>query len=607
MITGRLAQLSAHHRITVACCWLVLAVAGLVLAAGGATPHGLFSHVTTGVPVVPGSDSAAADAVVADGATAGPAVTLIVDGLDLASSDAAAAENAIKPAATALGRVHGIDTVIDPLALPGGTDNPAASALVAKDRRGFLVVAELRQDLEPDLQATALDAAGRELRAAAHRLNRLGLTTAVGGAELAERHAVREARDLLAWGGAAGLVLALLVLAFALGAGLPALVPAGAGVGAAAVELGILALAARRSTLQLATVAVGAAGAALLAAGLATAVTVRYRRTLLPGLAAPVPAAGARRRRSALTPNAARETGARLGYPVTGVAVGAAVAATALLWYRMSFTNTAALAGIGAAALAWLAALTLTPALLALFGPRLADPSWFGRVPGLGRAFQRRPAAPPSATPAQPVRQGDPLAWPSGPASAASTAAPRPNGTARVRRWPVIVGLVALLATAPAGAIALIGDTYLAVTHPAQARYTRLLAAHFPAASAPQITVVSRGSEAATATWVSQELTGLEHVRDAATAQRNGYVAVSVSPDQGTGAPTSEDTQALVQEIRAHAPSGFTVHVTGQAAHLLDCTDRIAGRTGLAGGWTILGAAALAAVYGTRESRRRRR
>ena len=137
---GRLVARAPRRTILV---WLVLTVVCAGVAFTGVTGETLFERLSTGNPSVPGSESAEAERILPEASTAGPSLTLVVEGaspteLDLADAVAAAREELLA--------VEGVAGVIDPYLLPEGPTSPAAAPLVAKDGSGFLVVVDLDED-----------------------------------------------------------------------------------------------------------------------------------------------------------------------------------------------------------------------------------------------------------------------------------------------------------------------------------------------------------------------------------------------------------------------------------------------------------------------------
>ncbi len=122
--------------------WLVITVAGYLLAVLGLHGESLFDRLSTGAPAVPGSDSARAQQLLAQQGEP-ESLTLVLSGVDVTDPELAAA---LAPVRSRLAVMPGVASVIDPLALPGGAANPAAAPLVAADGDGFLVVVELSGD-----------------------------------------------------------------------------------------------------------------------------------------------------------------------------------------------------------------------------------------------------------------------------------------------------------------------------------------------------------------------------------------------------------------------------------------------------------------------------
>src|SRR5664279_1549854 len=153
-----LGRFIAHRPGVIVAIWILLTIAGFATALGVAG-EGLFARLAATEPSVTGEASQGRS--ILDGeSTAGPSITLIVKG---ATAEDPAVADPISTASADLLAIDGVVHVVDPLTIPGGPSSPQAAGLIAKDRNGFLVTAEVALDLEKATQNAALDAAQSRL------------------------------------------------------------------------------------------------------------------------------------------------------------------------------------------------------------------------------------------------------------------------------------------------------------------------------------------------------------------------------------------------------------------------------------------------------------
>jgi RND superfamily putative drug exporter len=562
---GRL--IGRHPRITVLV-WLVLAVGGYGAAALGV--HGgqsVFDRVTSGAPGVPGSQSKAADDLLARVDQNGESLTLVLSGVDPSS---AAVAGAMAPIRQHLAAVPGVVSVVDPLALPGGPTNPAAAPLVARDGHGFLLVVGLDGTLDGDTQQAALDSVRGILDAVPAELSGVapGATGMVGGASLIVGDIHGQVERDLRTGEAVALPIALLAMVFVFGGFLAAGMPmAGAlasiGIGLAALLGLTYVMDVDASTLDVVT-ALGIG----LSIDYGLLVVSRFREEIHRLVDADGGAATRRRRGDGTVATAIERTLATAGRTVTFSAVTVAISIAGLLVFSPPILRSIGAASVAIVVVALGTALSLVPALLVWTGRRLSRPSPLLRVPWL-RAVMARTS------------------------DVDSSEGFFSRLTARVQRrpWWVVAGCVLVL-----GVIALPvrhlelrnSGAELLPAGSSQRAFIDEIAANYPAAQAAAVTVIAETSLASATRW-SDELAALHDVASVDPPRADGsYVLVGLRPDSTDAGGAVART--VVTEVRGLDP-GFPVWVTGQAAHSVDFTAALAARV-----WWVVGIVALATL-----------
>lgn len=559
-VFARLGRAVAHHpRLTVVV-WLVLAIAGYALAVLGVHGENLFDRLSTGAPSVPGSESVAAQDILDEASTTGPSVTLAVSGVDPA--DPAVAE-AFAPLREDLAGIDGVASVIDPLALPGGVQNPAAAPLVARDGDGFLVVVELAPDLTGEQERAAHDEAVDALRAVPGELADVAPDASgmVGGTTLIVRAITDQVETDLRTGEAIALPVALLVMVLVFGGFLAAGLPMAGAVASIAGALASLLAFSYVLDLDSSVVNVVTVLGLGLSIDYGLLMVSRFREEL-HHLVDVDDGAGSRRRRGDGAVLAAVErTMSTAGRTVTFSALIVAIAISGLLVFRPPILRAFGAAGVTVVLISVLTALTLVPALLTLLGRRIVRPSILSRIPGL-RGILRRTAD---------VETED---------GGFSRLA------ARVQRhpWWVMLGSLAVLGllALPLAHIELRNSTTeLLPIGSAQREYVETLRESYPAATTPGITVVAETTLEDATAW-AQELADVDGVASVDPPTTVGsYVVVGVRPD--TDDPGDATARQAVEEIRDLDP-GFPTWVTGQAAGQIDFTAAVAERALVAAG-----------------------
>ncbi len=556
-----------HPRVTVVA-WLVLAVVGYAVAVLG-VPGGqsVFDRVTSGAPNVPGSQSTQADALLAQVEQGGDSLTLVLSGVDPTS---AALQAAMVPIRRDLAAVPGVVSVVDPLALPGGTANPAAAPLLARDGHGFLVVVGLDAALGADQANAALDSVQTLLEAVPGRLADVApqATGLVGGSTLiiGDIHGQVE-RDLRT-GEAVALPIALVAMVFVFGGFLAAGMPMAGALASIGVGLAVVLGLTYLMDVDAATINVLTALGIGLSIDYGLLVVSRYREELHRLVDADGGAATRRRRGDGTVATAVERTLATAGRTVSFSAITVAISIAGLMVFSPPILRAIGAASVALVVVALGTALTLVPALLVLTGRRLSRPSPVLRVPGM-RAVMARTA------------------------DVQSSEGFFSRLTARVQRhpWWVIAGCVAVLGLAalPVRNLELRNSgAELLPAGSSQRAFLDAIAQNYPEAQSAAVTVLAATSLEAGTTFAGQ-LAALPGVATVDTPRALGsYVVLGVRPDSAdAGGPTA---RAVVQEIRALDP-GFPVWVTGQAAHSIDFTHALAARA-----WWVVGIVAVATL-----------
>ena len=588
----------ARRPLTTVAVWFVLATTGFVAAATGFGGPNLLDRSTVSAPAAPGSESAAADAVLADAAPGGGAVSLVVHGADPADPGVTSTMGTLN---ARLARLDGVATVVNPYVLDGGPAGPTARDLVAQGGDGFVTYVLLEDGPLPE-RAAVHDAVVDRLEAVPAALRRDGGEGAAAASGLVTStdlvdDAVRDqARDDLRTGTLVALPPALVVAALALGSLLAAAVPLAAAVAALCTGLGLLyALTYLPSGAVVVDASLPAVVAMLVTAvavGNGLFLTARFREELrtLSGLAAESRLLR-RRRRDVVVVEAVARTTATAGRAVALATLALAAATAGLLALSPAVVLGAGAGALAAVVLALLAAVTLVPALLALTERRLARPDVL-RPPG-GRGLRYRA-----------VRE--------------RVVRPRRVATRFVRRhrWAVAVGcLVVLLGLAAPGTALQVRSTSAIELLPdgaEQRRFFEVLAASYPASEGAEVTVVARAAAGDVGPLAAEvrEVEGVTRVDGPDALDPAGPGAAPGSTQGATqdhhavlgvhtdGADaTSPEAQDVVRAVRGLA-TPHEVLVTGRAATQVDLTESLAQR-GLPAAAVVAAVAALLVLLAT--------
>lgn len=544
----------AHHPRLTVLVWAVVTALGFGLALFGLHGESLFDRLSTGEPTVPGAESSEGSDILAEAADTGASLNLLVNGVDPTDPEIGPA---LAPVRQELIEIDGVASVIDPFALPDGVANPAAAPLVADDGEGFLIVVSLEPGLDENAEETALDEVEQVLETVPETLQAVApdATGIVGGTSLIFETITSQVEKDLATGEAIALPVALLIMVLVFGGFLAASMPMIGAIASIAFGLGTLLGFSYLMDLDSSVVNV----VTLLGLGLCIdyglLIVSRFREELHPLLDEDGGEGARRRRGDGAVVTALTRTMATAGRTVAFSALTVAISIAGLLAFRPDILRAFGAAGVVIVLVAVATALTLVPALLVLFGRRLARPGLLARIPGIRRLLAHT-------------------------ADVQSEEGFFSRLTARVQRhpWWVVLGTVVLLGAlaSPLAHIELRNSTtQLLPTGSTQREYVTTLTEDYPAATSAAVTVIAETSLDEATAW-AQELTQLDDVASVDTPTPIGsYVIIGVRPDTADAGDST--SQHVVQEIRDLDPP-FRTWVTGQAAGQIDFIDALADR-----------------------------
>jgi putative drug exporter of the RND superfamily len=514
-----IARFCVKHRGKVLAAWMLLFAAGIVIG-------GQVFHHTKDSNAGGRSESAQGSAILDRAASMGPTAVVLVQGPPVDTSGTRAA-------------VQALTARLDRLPLVTGAVNAYTSPdpmLRARDGRASLIVVSVRKSDDMMAQSMTVD----QMRAAA-RGAVPGAQVRVGGGLAVMSDNMNATSNDLTRGALLSLPVVLLALLFIFRGLRAALLPVAASLATIAGALLLL-----REITHVMNVASYATDVIILF-GLALAVDYSL---LMVSRFREARAAGAD------ITGAVEHTAATAGRTVTFSALTVAASLAGLFAFGNPVFTSVAIGGIATVLIAMAAALTLIPALLATWGPKIkpaprqdAEDGFFGR---LARRVQHRP-------------------------------------------WLAAAGITALLAAA---AIPFLHASYglgdpRTLPQSSQSRQVALdLAAGFPGMRGEPIQVVAAipasdpriTSYAATlARQPGVASVSLEH------GLRGSVAAIDVTP-AGTGQGVV--AQHLVQALREHRPA-FRTWVTGSAASLVDFRSEITQRLPYALGLIALATFAL--------------
>ncbi|MDR2253947.1 MAG: MMPL family transporter [Bifidobacteriaceae bacterium] len=580
---SRLARGVVRHPLVTVIVWVVLTASGAALAVLGVTGEGLFDRVISGAPRASDSDSAQADRIVEQGESSAQSLTIAVSDVDLDDlAQLGRVGAALAPARQDLGQIDGVakrpedgyPMVIDPLnptlrsdheidpasaeASASALQNPAVAALVAGDRRGFLMTVDISKDLSQTQEDTAAEAVVNRLEALAQELRDEGFQAEVGGESMILEDIVSAMKRDLEVSEMIALPVALVVMVLVFAGFLAAAMPVVGAMASIATCMGILFGLSYPIDLHTSVINVVSLIGVGLSIDYGLLIVSRFREELRA--AAGGGAAGDKAAAKRLVRRAVSATVPTAGRTVFYSALTIAVCVAGLMAFDPPMLRTFGLAGLIVVLLSLAAATTLVPALLVLAGHRLARPSLVQRLPAFA-LIQRK--------------------W--------SDVSPEHGmfsklaASVQKRPWLVIAGVLAALAFLawPARGIELRNSTVELLPLDSQQRqFLAALDENYPSSLSDGIEVVSLGDIEATERFAKNKLSRIDGASlvknpDGSYAQQmSGYVRVLLAVTEED--PEGPQARAAVSTVRAAARGDFAVHVTGPAARLLDFEDQLA-------------------------------
>jgi RND superfamily putative drug exporter len=542
----RLARFSLRHRRLVAAAWVVLFVAGIALGSG------VFDRLDPDVGDVEGTESARAEARLDALDPGGESIAAVADGID--PSDPAVAAD-LRATVERLRAIPGVAEVADPV-------TTGVPELVASDGRAVLVAVELAPGLGEDRFDRALEAAEAELR---------GLDAprvVVGGgplqdAEFEEQVGADLARaELLSM--PVVLVLLLVIFGGIVAAGLPVLV---ALVGVAGTLLALLGISAVTDVSVYSVNVVTMLGLGL-AVDYALLLVSRFREE----------------RATRELPAAVEEAVATAGRTVVFSGLTVAASLAGLLVFADPFLRSMAYGGGAVVLIDMLAAVTLLPALLGMWGRRVRP-----APRGTGPVRRRAP------------RRGMPDPHPPVDGAPTGRVADHPVQGIRLSTSPGLFASVSRLVQRRALLIVVaVGVPLVVAASPfLHARYQQPDARFLPSGAEsrelyetlearfapvvwtePVVVVADAGDDQAALAAFTDRVAGLDGVLAVGEPQplAGGVRVLEVLPE---GGGTDAAASRLAGAIRA-VPAPFGFQVTGDAATLADYQATIADRLPLA-------------------------
>jgi RND superfamily putative drug exporter len=531
----RLGRFEARHARLVALGWVAAVVVAFGLALGAFGGGSLFDRLSSGEPVVPGESLDGRDLLAAQ-QTAGPQVVGLLDGVDPASPQVAAAVQKLVPALAAGTAVQG---VASPYTVPGGPTGPAGRSLVATDGKGVAVTVQLAPDLSRAQQSERTTWVGEQLAGTAASLpGAVSSTSSVP--QLVDEITHQVELDLRHGEGIAlPISLAVMVLVFGgfLAAGLPL---AGA---IASIAGGLASLWGFSALIDLDATVVNVV--TILGLGLCIdyglLVVSRFREELR----AQEWQDGEASHEQVLA--AVGRTVAIAGRTVLFSGLVVAISLSGLMLFPAQILRAIGAAGVSVVVVALLVALGFVPAMLALAGTRLVRPGLPSRVPLLRGLL---------------ARMGD--------VAPAEGVFSRLARTVQRIAWPVAIGVTAVLLLAALPALGMhlrsSGTDLMPVGSPQRTAF-ETIDDRWPALAGPDILVVTQATTEQVRAW-SAEVAKLDGVASVDPPRTEGsLVTLGVRVD-GSDAGGTVAAQ-VVRDLRADRPD-FPTWVVGQAAGQLD-------------------------------------
>ena len=545
----RLGVAVARHRLITVILWAVVLTACALTALVGVTGESLFDRLGTSGPSVDGEASEAARLIEGTEGTETESLSLLVYDVDLASPELHAT---LADTASDLAAIDGVTEVVNPLAippLPDGSPNPAAVPLYADDGNGLLLNVSM-ETTDGSLDDTLLREVEEHLNVAADeiRAQEPDATVEVGGNPLVVESLVAVAEADLQKGELISLPIALLVMLIIFGGFLAAGIPLIGSIVSILGALGVLYAFTWVMDIDITTMNVITVIGLGLSIDYGLLIVSRFREEFRAMLA-----------RTRHDPDLAKLDRHELMLQAVGVTVNTAgrtvlysgltfaIATAGLLVFEPNVIRAIAVGAVSVVLIAILTGLVLVPALLGYFGERLLKPGIMTRIPGLGGLLRRFGDIAPHEGFFSKLTRG-------------------------IQRKPVLVsvagiaGLLLLGSPALALNVASTSDDVIPASS-SQYEFLTTLEEHFPAATPPQVQLVSDTEEAEAAVW-AEEVGGIPNVTEvSAPVDINGYWVSRVDVAEHTGTD-------VVREIRADRP-GFDNWVGGSDAASVDYTDSL--------------------------------
>jgi len=567
-----LGRLIAHHARWFLAVWLLVVVAGFGAVGGLFGNEPLFARLqTSDAPQVPG-EARTGQELLTRASTAGPAVELLLDGVQPQS---AAVRAAIGAAAQDVAAIPHVTAVLQPFAAAKGTTSAASSGasgtaagaltrnpFVSTDGRAVLVIAQLEAGRgKADDKATVAAVSARLSRVP---LTLPGATALVGGQQALVDEINGHVETDLKVGEVVALPLSLMVMVVVFGGLLAAGLPIAGAI--ASIAGGLLSLLGFSHLIDLdstvpSVVSVMGLG---LCIDYGLLLVSRYREELRrlhdDGDASPSDAA---------LEGALEHTLGTAGRTVLFSAVTVAISLSGLMFFDATILRAVGAAGVSVVVVALLVALTLVPALLAVAGDRMIRPGVTHRIPLLNRFARWLGDVPPAEGFFSRLARG-------------------------VQRRPllVVLGVAAVLIglAVPVLGLRLVNSGVLLLPTDSPQRQLFLgVEQRFPALAPAPITVVSTAPVTDLQTWGQDVVARLDGVTTAgpATERGSGADRVSVLDIRSSAGQRGPEIDRLVERVDAHRPR-FPVYVTGFAAQHVAFLDAIRARAPLAGGVVVL-------------------
>ena len=546
----RTGRFTARHARSVVAVWVVAVVLALGTALGAFGNASLFSKLTNGDPNVPGESRAGRDLLAAQ-APSSTQLFLLLSGVQPGATSVAAR---VSDASRAVSAMPGVLRVVSPYDVPGGPSSRLGRALVSSDGSAVLVRVDLKHGLSLKQQRAAVARARPALEATARGLP--GASARLGGTTLLITEITTQVEADLRTGEGVALPISLAVMVVVFGGFLAAGMPLAGAI--ASIAGALLSLYGFASVIELDSTVVNVV--TVLGLGLC----IDYGLLVVSRFREELRLAGAQPDRGDVEAAVGR-TVAVAGRTVLFSGLIVAISLCGLLFFQASILRAIGAAGVSVVVVALLVGLTFVPALMAVAGARLERPGLPSRLPLLRKALARFGDVPP-------------------PVGAFSRLAQR----VQRRPWWVTLGVLTLLVAAALPALSMhlrSSGADLLPRGSSQRTFFDELGARFPAASAPDITIVARATLAQVSTYAGS------------VAQVSGVTAVDPPRQQGDlvtlgvrvrgGDPGGQVASSVVHDLRAARPP-FPTWVTGQAAGTIDYSAGILRRAPAAVGTVVL-------------------